>query len=1022
MATPAQDGDTGAGGGTGAAAPADPSPKAPTAPGDPAGAPPAPGGGSDAPAAGKDDDAGDPDEGMNVDVSGGLDSSLNDGGQASDGDGADGEAGAGGADGSTGLDGAVGGGGAAGEEGADGASGQDGVTTQPLAPTGEGPQNNSDTPPAEARLATLPIPGSDPGTEDHGASAALMSKAVVPMASRFAFTGGQDQQPANAGGQESAFSALADTTPAQNTPQPAAMTSLATTVVGLFFSPFLATGPSAPAPAEPPLLWGLMAWIGRETRRTLGIATPAATTPEPTLILDAVAPPARTAAPSLLAAVAPPNKAPVAYNDPSKVTAEDTPITVPAANGVLKNDIDANRDPLTAELVSQAKHGTVALNSDGSYTYTPAANYYGADTFTYRAYDGVAYSNVATATIAITPTNDAPVGNPDSYVTPINKKLSVSSAAGVLKNDSDVDNPTLTAQLVTGPSNGTVALSPNGAFTYTPNTAFTGIDTFTYRAKDPAGQLSGPTTVSIKVGVNDPVAVNDTDTVAEGATKNVIVLANDTDADGNSSIVPTSVVVTSGPAHGTATPQGDGTIKYVSNGDEVTSDSFTYTVKDTTNAVSNTATVTLTITPVNDAPVGPIFIGHNINEDTPVNASILSGASDAEGDDIDVTVTGTAQHGNFTVDNETGGYSYTPFNFVEGQSVTDTFSYVISDGNGGNLPGTLTFTVAGLNDAPAANDDTATVNADSGANTITVVANDTDIDTGTTGLTITAVDPVSMNGGTVTTNGATVTYTPATDYSGPDSFTYTITDPSGATDTATVNITVADPLDFDSGSLAGWNTGTQTGNQGPTITGSGTGVSVFTGPMTYNAPDGHAWTYTPNGSGAAALSPTNSPLFTAAATSLGLTAAEGQEIATASGGTPTGAAWMTRTVHLEANTEYTMAWNFISPDYTPFTDGSITTLVYQGSGPAPTVLVNNEAKNYALLGFTTAAGDYSTGSYGSTGWQTATYQVSETGDYLLGFAVFNGNDNTLAPVLLVDSQPGTTLRDGQPYTLPPETV
>ena len=149
-------------------------------------------------------------------------------------------------------------------------------------------------------------------------------------------------------------------------------------------------------------------------------------------------------------------------------------------------------------------------------------------------------------------------------------------------------------------------------------------------------------------------------------------------------------------------------------------------------------------------------------------------------------------------------------------------------------------------------------------------------------------------------------------------------------------------------------------------------------------------------------------------------ASEQQEIAAATPQSETNAAWMTRTVHLEADAVYTVSWNFISGDYPPYDDGSITTLVYQGAGPAPTVLINNDPKNYALLGFTTAPGNYSTGTYGSTGWQTATYQVSQTGDYLIGFAVYNGSDELNTPRLLVDDQPGTTLRDGQLYTLPTE--
>jgi hypothetical protein len=255
--------------------------------------------------------------------------------------------------------------------------------------------------------------------------------------------------------------------------------------------------------------------------------------------------------------------------------------------------------------------------------------------------------------------------------------------------------------------------------------------------------------------------------------------------------------------------------------------------------------------------------------------------------------------------------------------------------------------------------------------------------------------------------------------------------------------------DFESGTTVGWEKGTQTGNLNNTITGNGTGVSVINGAVTFSAPahgavgsptkqDGSpnpyyqpavsptTWTFSPYGSYGAALQPTGSTTFDAATSALGLTSAENQAIKTklqqdqqASGlgnPNPTNAAWITQNVTLNAGTTYTMSWNYIGTDYVPFNDGSITSLVYQGTGSTPVVTVNNYVQNYALLGFTNpGTGDYSTGTYGSTGWQSSTYQVDITGAYLLGFAVFNLGDTALSPVLLVDSQPGTTLKNGQTF-------
>lgn len=256
-------------------------------------------------------------------------------------------------------------------------------------------------------------------------------------------------------------------------------------------------------------------------------------------------------------------------------------------------------------------------------------------------------------------------------------------------------------------------------------------------------------------------------------------------------------------------------------------------------------------------------------------------------------------------------------------------------------------------------------------------------------------------------------------------------------------------IDFEDGSFSGWNIGSQTGTlNGTTITGNGTGVNIIGGAVTFNAPAHNAvgnptvsgqpnpyyapavqpttWSFSPYGSKAGLLQPAGGVSFDSSMTSLGLTTTQSASIktmlsqqATASGngsGNPTNAAWITRSVTLSANTVYTMAWNYIGTDYVPFNDGSITSLVYTGSDPAPTIKVNNGVGNYALLGFTNpGTGDYSTGTYGSTGWQISTYEVSVTGTYTLGFSVFNLGDTALSPVLLVDSAPGGTTKNGTTF-------
>jgi VCBS repeat-containing protein len=210
------------------------------------------------------------------------------------------------------------------------------------------------------------------------------------------------------------------------------------------------------------------------------------------------------------------NQAPVAVND-AYSTAEDTPLTL-AAPGVLGNDTDADGNPLSASVVTGPAHGTLTLNANGAFTYTPDANFNGTDTFIYRASDGTAQSNPATVTITVNASNDAPTATADAYSTGEDTALTV-NAPGVLTNDSDADGNQLSAVLGSGPSHGTLALNANGSFLYTPTADYNGSDSFTYRASDGTA-TSRLATVTITVtAVNDaPTVTVAPGTVAPGAT------------------------------------------------------------------------------------------------------------------------------------------------------------------------------------------------------------------------------------------------------------------------------------------------------------------------------------------------------------------------------------------------------------------------------------------------------------------------------------------------------------------------
>jgi fibronectin-binding autotransporter adhesin len=219
----------------------------------------------------------------------------------------------------------------------------------------------------------------------------------------------------------------------------------------------------------------------------------------------------------------------------------------------------------------------------------------------------------------------------------------------------------------------------------------------------------------------------------------------------------------------------------------------------------------------------------------------------------------------------------------------------------------------------------------------------------------------------------------------------------------------AQNIGFESGNLTGWTAG-----------GGDVGVSTGLNNVSYGG--GLTWTITPYGTYMAQLYPSGSITFDGAVSNLGLNSTENTAIRSfmqvnAGGGnpTPTNATWIKRSVALQAGVTYSFAWNYLSTDYTPFNDGSMMSLVHATkSGVVPTL--NNNQQRYALLGFTNpGTGNYSTDSYGSTGWQLATFTVPEDGDYVLGFATFNLGDTILSPMLFIDEIQGATLKNGQSF-------
>jgi uncharacterized repeat protein (TIGR03803 family)/VCBS repeat-containing protein len=525
-------------------------------------------------------------------------------------------------------------------------------------------------------------------------------------------------------------------------------------------------------------------------------------------------------------------------------------VAFPAQNSTLDVVEDTPKDgtliatypngTLTFSIVSNGVRGTATITDTetGAFTYTPEANANGSDSFTFKANNGTVDSNVATVTVTITPVNDAPVAADGTASTTFGTPVSGGLVA------TDVDSSSLTYAIVANGASGNaiVTNAATGAYLYTPNAGAGGSDTFTFKANDGASD-SNVATITVTIEDNSaPVASAGTLSVTEDTAASGTLQA--TDPEGHAltfSIVSNGIkgtVLITNPTTGayTYTPKPN------VNG----ADSFTFRVNDGT-VDSNVATVTITVTPVNDAPTAQAA-NLTTNEDTAASATLA--ASDVEGDTLAFSITSNGTKGTAVITNAaTGAYTYTPNLNANG---ADSFTFKVNDGVVDSNLATVSITITPINDPPIAVNDSFSTNEDT---TLTVVApgllvNDTNVD----GDNLSALQVTGPAHGTLTLNpNGSFTYTPAANYNGQDAFTYRTSNGTAQSNIATVMVTVNAindaPVAFN-GSLT-TNEGTATnGNltatdvDGPaltfTVVSNGTkGAATITNPTT------GAFTYTP---------------------------------------------------------------------------------------------------------------------------------------------------------------------------------
>ncbi|EGR0170904.1 tandem-95 repeat protein [Vibrio alginolyticus] len=467
-------------------------------------------------------------------------------------------------------------------------------------------------------------------------------------------------------------------------------------------------------------------------------------------------------------------------------TDEDTASAAVSARSQAE-DVEDGIPTGDLSLVSLPQKGQVAIDQTvGTFVYTPNPNENGSDSFTYTIADSEGgVSLAATVSVNIGSVNDSPVAEEDSFTF----DEDITSTLDILSNDSDIEDGSFTPSSITlqdlGQGEGvysfaTVSVNVDGTLKIVPTANVNGQHSFTYMLTDSGQAVSVPATVTLNITpVNDaPVAVDNSAQLLEGGSFEVNVLGNDSDADVGDSFELTSVTVVDTPAHGSVNVTASGAIVYNPNENYFGEDSFTYTVADLAGAVSNAATVTMTVTPVNDAPMAQAQ-SQTLDEDNSLVITLVGSDIDNDDDTLQYLITEQVSHG--VLEQLTNNsWRYTPEADFNG---SDFFLFKVNDGDLDSTEVRVDLTVNVVNDTPTATDISATGEEEIPL-TITLNGNDAE------GSSLSYQIVKSPVNGNVTVTGNHAVYTGNSNFFGQDSFTYSVSDGELTSGVALVTITV----------------------------------------------------------------------------------------------------------------------------------------------------------------------------------------------------------------------------------------